>query len=133
MPSLTHTIVISIHMNWRFHMKVLCTIMALCFLAYEFYNYQIRRPTSISTQKIRITTDIFSGISLCPEPAFNIDIMNKHGYLISKCLYTGQDNNYTVIGWGGVTAIRQDKLLNDLVLQLSRKSVWFTHLDNAFY
>ena len=91
-------------------MKVLCTIMALCFLAYEFYNYQIRRPTSISTQQIWISPDIFPAISVFSEPAFNIEIMNKVGYPSFFKYYTGHNNNYTFSGWGGVTTMRQDEL-----------------------
>ena len=76
-------------MNINYPLSILCTILALSFLTYEFYIFIFKKPTLISTKKIHLWENIFPEVSICPEPAFSLADLNSNGYNGVYMYYVG--------------------------------------------
>ena len=104
-------------------LNICCTILAIIFLLHEFYNFLFLQPTTSSTKEIHLSANIFPVVSLCPEPAFNLNNLNHHGYKGVFKYYTGNLPNpdkprgpatETYSGWGGKGRMNQTELLKNL-------------------
>ena len=116
----------------------LCTILALLFLVIEFYNFFFMKPTSSTNEKIRLHQKYFPTISICPEPAFSQEALDKNGYKAVWRYYVGRlpsptysRSNATEVflGWGGTNKINQTQLLHIV----SRYNIVKDLINNTYF
>ena len=113
-------------MNFNYPLSILCTILALSFLTYEFYIFIFKKPTLISTKKIHLWENIFPEVSICPEPAFSLEGLNSNGYNGVYMYYVGNmymtntqrgNTEEMFTGWGGHGALNQSEMLKKLIIK----------------
>ena len=99
-----------------FRVVKLCFMALTSYLLYEeLYVFLITKPTLTSVTQTSISTEQFPDVLICPEQAFELNLLNKLGYTRSLYYGLGQADDSKLIGWlGNQTEFNITEIVNQI-------------------
>ena len=99
-------------------LQVICTSVTLVLIIQELIIFTVVRPTSTSTEEVQLDKDTFPDVTICRDPAFSHQGMEKHGY--NGFYYRGsmdRDLGHKFVGWNGKSnAHNSSEILEDVLM-----------------
>ena len=77
-----------------------------CFLLNGEISYYMSKPTHSSNTKKRLKPEHFPDLIICPFPGFDLEKLEKYGYMSSFHFMTGNISNIKVVAHDNVLSKR---------------------------
>ena len=97
---------------------VICIILAGYLVGEIIFNFVFTKPTSTSSEVVKLNAEIFPDVVICGDPAIDQNSSGIYGYNEPAAYWLGQNGSYggNFIGWNGVEGQNNStEVLDDLL------------------
>ena len=96
-----------------------CTILTALLIFKELFSFAVLRPTNTYQEEKQLDRSDLPEVVVCPDPAFDLDDLRKHGYEKTYSYYRGSADGTKFLGWNGgegVGNLSSEKILEDVLI-----------------